>query len=957
MSAPTMYVVKGTPSADILQVCDPKEKDTTPLAECKRIGLGSVSVPKVGRMTQMEIIPDDPWGWEARDFARKAVIGKTIKFVKESYVEQLERDVGEVLYQKDGKVLSLAVELAKNGLAEVSERAGKSNSDLAGRIADAQIKAVEEKLGKYGVEKPRQSVNWEASREEVAVIGKEFRGKTIQAVVEAAMSGYFLKVCLVPQHIYLPLQLTGVICDRMNASDVRADSEKDKDLFAQMARDAKAFTERMLNNRDVQIVIDGHNEQNDMLLGSIVSGDAVFQELLLKNGLAKIFEPTLLKAVKNRTRLVDAEKGAKERRAGRWANLQVTQVVQGGKGGDAAAAKPAPAKRENFTGTLLQAQSPDTFFILDSKTGEEVKVNLANVRGGGDTNNEPPKRDEEGRPTGNTSNFARIERNDDLIVYKNFFLEGRDFVAKRLLDRELRVDVEFMAEIPLGRPVDGQEPEKEVRIQCSIYYKNLSGQWSNIATELIAAGLGVSTFAKEGNRAQDYFDYSDAFDQAKAAKKGIHGNRAKGDHKVQDILSGDKATGSYEKKGRTMLTYLQRSGSGTAGIPKLQAFVEYVLGPARIKLHIPRENCQISLNLAGLAAPNLARPGQGESDPYAQEALNFSKKQLLQREVEVQVEHFHKGTFVGNVWVKGQNVAMKLLEEGYATMEGQNTQSMVGRSAATETEQKAKAAKKGIWSDDGGLPKRVQEGIERFERRFAGRSGFQVVNGPRIPATMTEILDSTTFFFQPTSAKESLRKIESSLHGLNLDAKPTPEAGKIPHDQLIAAKFTDNKWYRAKLVKSLGPKVVVHFVDFGNKETVELSKIRIVSREVTLPDIAPLAQEAHLAFMHKLELDDLGGQAAAQAFDDFIEERAITVAHEYTSGRKKFYTVRAGEKPLQADLIKKGLGLVALDVAENREVGKAVGVLNKLEQAAKQGKQGMWRELRGDPRSYDDDRY
>ena len=60
---------------------------------------------------------------------------------------------------------------------------------------------------------------------------------------------------------------------------------------------------------------------------------------------------------------------------------------------------------------------------------------------------------------------------------------------------------------------------------------------------------------------------------------------------------------------------------------------------------------------------------------------------------------------------------------------------------------------------------------------------------------------------------------------------------------------------------------------------------------------------------------------------------------------------------ISLSLTERGLGLVALDIQENAQLSKPVGMLVKLENAAKQSKMGMWRDLRGDPRSYDDEDY
>ena len=785
-----MYIVRGVASADTLLVCKPEDKDKS--LEAIKIGISSIRAPKVGRSTKADgVIPDDAWGWEAREFVRKAVIGKTIKFNKEQHVEQLRRDIGEVFFQKDGKTANLGVELARQGLASINERAASKASAYTSAIAEAEMEAVTEKRGKYGGGSSRTGVTWECDDETVEGLGK-LRGKKVEAVIEAVIGGDRIKVLLLPAQVYVMVSLTGIMCESRERPGEKI-SDKDKEALVRAYDDAKAFTDRMLNNRDVTLIIEGVRpagpNSGATLLASVVQGDQSFQSQLLKRGLAKVFDQTMTKAT-HRDALRAAEEAAKTAKVGRWVNLVQVQKVAGGAGGEGGAAKVELAKTGDFTGILFEIKSPDTVIVFNPATKQEVKVSLANVRGGGSSDNEPPKRaaDGEDGPRGGyaagPSHFAKIERlvDQDMVVYNNFFMEGRDLISKAALGKEVKVSVDYMSRRPLGPP-RGEAKEQDFETQCnaSVYVGE-----KNIGVELIKAGFGVPIHSKDGS-ARDFDAYADAFEEAKSHKRGIHGNRSKGIHKVQDMQSGKPGqalNANAEKKGQSMKAYLQRSGSGMAGIPKLPAFVEYVLGPARLKLYIPRENVCLSLNMAGIAAPSLPMPNsKDEPDSCGAEALFFTRKNLLQRTIEVQVEHFHKGTFVGNVFIDGQNFATKLLSEGLATMEGQNTASMSGKGSSMDAEKQAKKEQKGMWAPGNSLPRRVIENVERFEKKFAGRATFQVGTGAREAGLITEVLDGSTFYYQDVAAQQRMDKVNSLLHGLNLDS--LPPAAELVRDAVV----------------------------------------------------------------------------------------------------------------------------------------------------------------------------
>lgn len=74
--------------------------------------------------------------------------------------------------------------------------------------------------------------------------------------------------------------------------------------------------------------------------------------------------------------------------------------------------------------------------------------------------------------------------------------------------------------------------------------------------------------------------------------------------------------------------------------------------------------------ILGISCPRAARitTGQGvinniEGEPFGNEALQFTKELVLQREVEVEVESMDKaGNFIGWMFVDDKNLSVALVE-------------------------------------------------------------------------------------------------------------------------------------------------------------------------------------------------------------------------------------------------------------------------------------------------------
>jgi len=195
------------------------------------------------------------------------------------------------------------------------------------------------------------------------------------------------------------------------------------------------------------------------------------------------------------------------------------------------------------------------------------------------------------------------------------------------------------------------------------------------------------------------------------------------------------------------------------------------------------------------------------------------------------------------------------------------------------------------------------------------------------------------FYLQTPEAAENLEKIEEIVSKLKLEEeKPhTPKVGEL----CIAQFSSDKNWYRAKCLSAKNDSFAVSYIDFGNKETLDSSKIRIIHEE--LKKVPILAKEAFLGFVKlhekKYNVD------ALEYSKDFAEGNELSARHEYTIGNRIFLTVLdESSKNLNSDLLRNGLVFLETkkDIVENTAFEKQINLLSKDEDDAKRERVYLW---------------
>ncbi|EMP30550.1 hypothetical protein UY3_12321, partial [Chelonia mydas] len=344
--------------------------------------------------------PDEPWGFPAREFLRKKLIGKEVCFTVE-YKTPQGREYGMVYLGKDTTGENIAESLVAEGLA--SRREGiRANNPEQNRLAELEDQAKVAKKGmwsegtgshtvrdlKYTIENPRHFVD-------------SMHQKPVNAIIEHVRDGSVVRALLLPDYYLVTVMLSGIKCPTFKRE---ADGTETPESFA---AEAKFFTESRLLQRDVQIVLESCHNQN--ILGTILhpaSGAGGLRadpsaigyhhrgeqkwgnitELLLKEGFARCVDWSIAVYTRGAEKLRAAERYAKERKLRIWRDYVAPTAN-------------LDQKDKQFVAKVMQVLNADAI-VVKLNSGDYKTIHLSSIR--------PPRLEGEGtqcwlllEPTGN----------------------------------------------------------------------------------------------------------------------------------------------------------------------------------------------------------------------------------------------------------------------------------------------------------------------------------------------------------------------------------------------------------------------------------------------------------------------------------------------------------------------------------------------------------------------------
>ncbi|KAI1727653.1 hypothetical protein Ddc_04968 [Ditylenchus destructor] len=743
--------------------------------------LSNVTAPRLARRPvddSSEASADEPYAWEAREWLRKKIVGKSVAFVRD-FMASSGREHGRIYIGGTG--IHDAENVAENGVAEgwLEVRTGKQADEYTQKLLESQEQAKSSKKGRWSADDPSKHVrNIKWNIEDPRSLVAQYKQSQVDAVVEQVRDANAIRLFLLPNFEYITIVLSGV-----KAPSVRAGTEGKPEEYGE---EAKFFVETRLLQRDVKVVLESTSNQN--FIGTILHPRGNIAEFLLKDGFAKVVEWSIASATGGPLPLREAERFAKERKLRLWRNYS----------------GPVTTGKNSFSAKVVEILLGDSI-IVEKDNGEQQKIFFSSLR--------PPRKEGGGPETG------AVNRQFRPLYDIPFMFEAREYLRKRLIGKRVNVTIDYI------QPKSDQFPEKT----CGTV--TVTNQ--NIAEQLIKKGLAkvVRHRQDDDNRSPNYDALIAAEAEAEKEKRGMYCDKSEnpGTVRVQEL------TGERSKQ---FMPYLQRSS-------RPDAIVDFVASGSRLRVYVPKETCLITFLLGGISCPRPARVGpggkmQGESEPFADEALNFTKSKCLQQDVKIEVESMDKvGGFIGYLFVTNEkgslvNLSEALVEAGLASVHFTAEKSPYYHQL-TSAEKAAKAARLGMWKNF------VEEDDNENEKqKQAADVGERKLNLKKV--LVTEFYPSMRFAVQMFDDGQT---IESLMNNLQSDVSMVPLT-TIKRGQLAAARYCD-LWHRVRIESAKGDKVEVNYIDFGNRETLSPSDIFVLPTQYHAQP--PAAKEFQLALV------------------------------------------------------------------------------------------------------------
>ncbi|XP_033223883.1 staphylococcal nuclease domain-containing protein 1 [Belonocnema kinseyi] len=651
-----------------------------------------------------------------------------------------------------------------------------------------------------------------------------------------------------------------------------------------LAKEAQFYVESKLLQRTVDIILYSINSNN--FVGRIIHPRGDIAELLLNSGFAECVSWSMNNQMKADVlkQYQSAEKSAKDKQLRRWRNY-----------------KPPTASLEvsEFSGIVTEIANADAI-IVKSQSGDIKKVFLSSIR---------PPRDKKFQG----EECKTLKPKDFRPLYDiPWMFEAREFLRKKLIGKLVKVSIDYI------QPAKDNYPEKTC---CTITIGKV-----NIAEMMVSKGLATVVKYRQ-NDDQRSIHYSELLAAESKAEKSQYGLHAKKDVPLQRIrdVSNDPAAA------KSHLQSLKRAR-------EIKGVVEFVTSGSRVKLFVPKEYCLITFLLAGVKAPRAPRitpgAGSGEGEPYGEEALNFTREHCLQKDVDIQVENMEsKGSgFIGWLFVDGVNISVALVEEGLAVVSSFLEQGEHYK-ALKAAEERAKAKKLNIWKDRVEIEveaEKVEEDKQVVERKI----NYQEV-------VVSETTEELHFYAQAVDQRNTFEGLISRLRQELAENPPLPGAYNPRRGDLAAAKFTeDDQWYRVKIEKVSGPNVNVFYIDYGNRETLNVT--RVAALPPGFGNDKPFASEYILACV-KLPQDHDYKKMAIEAFrEDVVTGKTLLLNVEYKVNNIPVATLM--DSVTNAD-IGKGLisyGYLLVEKTRDKRLKQLMVDYKAAEDEAKKSRSNIW---------------
>ncbi|XP_031619564.1 staphylococcal nuclease domain-containing protein 1 [Contarinia nasturtii] len=866
----------------------------------KQITFSNVFAPKLARRpagANAEDSKDEAWAWEAREFLRSKLIGEEVYFCSERPANA-NRDYGVIYLGSDPATAQSVTELlVQEGLVSVRKDNARTPSPELQRLIDLEEAAKSAGKGKWNSQSSADHVrNIRWTQENQRNFVDQLAGKPVKAIIEHVRDGSTVRAFLVPQpdysdlvpeYLYITLMISGIRCPGFKLD---SDGKPDHSVSVDYAEEARYFVESRLLQREVQIVLESVNNTN--FVGSILFPKGNIAEALLREGFAKCVDWSMAFMRSGADKLRAAERQAKEKRVRLWKDYQSN-------------AQTFTGKEKDFNGIVVEIYNGDAISVK-TPSGVVKKVFFSSIR--------PPR--EAGRAADDEGKLPPRPKNFRPLYDIPWMYECREFLRKKLIGKKIQCNLDYIS------PARDNFPEK----YC--YTVTVGGQ--NVAELLVGKGLATVVRYRQDDdqRSSRYDELLGAEAQAIKSNKGVHGKKEAASMRINDL------TVDHSRIKQQYLPSWQRA-------LRTEAIVEFIASGSRFRLFLPKDSCLVTFLLAGISCPRSSRPSVGgapaqEGEPFGDEALNFVREKILQRDVNVHIDTTDKAatSVIGWLWTDANvNLSVLLVEEGLATVHFSAEKTEYYRALKT-AEDSAKAAKKKIWANYVEEIKEEEVKEEDKDDKVVERK----VNHEKV--VVTEVTPELHFYAQHTDQGAKLETLMAKLRKEFQESPPLAGAFTPKRNDLCAAQFSeDNEWYRAKVEKVQGHNATILYVDYGNKETVPTS--RLASLPPAFISDKPYANYYGLALVVLPPEEDDKTEAVKNLAQDALN-RDLLLNVEYKINGQPFATL--SDPTSKADIGKALVadGILLVEKRRERKLAKMVEDYVAAEALARKDHLGVW---------------
>eukprot|EP01132_Coremiostelium_polycephalum_P009023 gene9023-11053_t len=888
---PSVGIVRSVLSGDSISI-----QELRPDSVRKEYTLSHLNAPRLGNYITNDK-PDTPFAWDSREFLRKKCIGKKVHFYVDYTTPTGKQYI--TLYLSDDLENSLNKQMISNGWAFLfRSTTGKDQKKPEYlNLIQLESEAISKELGIHN----KNPISVQSSVRPSHTINtfdlfNKLKGKQLEAVVEQIKNASSYRVTILPSFHTIQVQLSGIQCPgyRKDASGTMVPEP--------FAVDAETFISKNVLHRDVQLTLDTFDKSGN-LFGTVVCGDRDVAVELLKNGLGSyVAWSGSTRSAADQTNLKAAEQQAKDANLRIWASSAAATKTTTTTATSAASS--GEAYPSQITGKVVDIGNSGQVGIL-TEAKQEIKVALSSIR-------VPTLLVKQ---TGNETSLnaeqqlnARFER---WCAY-----EAKEWLRKRLIGQTVTAKLDYV------RPnIEANNlPEKP-------FYSVYLGK-GNVALGLVEAGWARLTEHKGAdNRSIDYEALVIAENKAKKKNLGVHSNKDKAPKlNINDVSTDDK---NLKSKATGLLPHIRGS--------QLSAVVDYVLSASRIKVYIERESCLINLILSGIRVPR-----QNENEQLSNQALAFSREQLHQHDVTIQVEDIDKlGNFIGHLTINSKSFALSLIEMGYASVYDP-MQRLVNYKQFVEAEEKAKKARLNLWKDYD--PEEEQRQYEA--KKAAEEEKRAAIKAETAEGVVTSIASPTEVYVEFLNSKN--QELSDLLKNLNLDETQSPSGFSPKVGDLVKAKCSqDDQSYRAKVLEVLpGGKYAIQYFDFGTSDEIALSRLRpLAPKYEAYPPLATLVSLAYI----KSPSDSAQSEGVLCYLDEILD-RTLSVDVQFRDETGRMHVVlKDKDGVINSELLRGGFARID----KNAKRGPQFAQFLADQDHAKKERQRIWQW--GDIESDDED--